>query len=155
MYLHWLKLSAWRCIFFLNAVSSICAAFFNLSFKDCFSGDGNNPKRYSKSCPLEEMQKLIWFSTSKYFKANSHAKAPLTIYGTSNKVIPERLGEHQASRPQNRDICPRISNAIGRVLAANLIKPCLYLHLYKIIAINKERIWQSVHCNRSGRKFSL
>ena len=66
--------------------------------------------------------------------------------------IPERLGEHQASRPQNRDICPRISNAIGRVLAANLIKPCLYLHLYKIIAINKERIWQSVHCNRSGRK---
>ena len=53
--------------------------------------------------------------------------------------IPERLGEHQASRPQNRDICPRISNAIGRVLAANLIKPCLYLHLYKIIAINKER----------------
>ena len=69
--------------------------------------------------------------------------------------IPERLGEHQASRPQNRDICPRISNAIGRVLAANLIKPCLYLHLYKIIAINKERIWQSVHCNRSGRKFSI
>ena len=91
-----------------------------------------------------------WNANSSAVLQNSQG----SFFTLFKKFIPERLGEHQASRPQNRDICPRISNAIGRVLAANLIKPCLYLHLYKIIAINKERIWQSVHCNRSGSNIS-
>ena len=40
-------------------------------------------------------------------------------------------------------------------LAANCIKLYLYLRLYGIYFPNNTRIWQFIHSNRSGRKFSI
>ena len=54
--------------------------------------------------------------------------------------LPERLGGHQVYHLQDRDICPRVDNTTGRVLAVNRIKICLYLRFYRIVFLDKTRI---------------
>ena len=63
---------------------------------------------------------------------------PLMTY--AENFLPERLGGHQVYHLQDRDICPRVDNTTGRVLAVNRIKICLYLRFYRIIFLDKTRI---------------
>ena len=63
-----------------------------------------------------------------------------TYIGIHEKYLPERLGGHQVYHLQDRDICPRVDNTTGRVLAVNRIKICLYLRFYRIIFLDKTRI---------------
>ena len=61
-------------------------------------------------------------------------------YKAKEKFLPERLGGHQVYHLQDRDICPRVDNTTGRVLAVNRIKICLYLRFYRIVFLDKTRI---------------